>query len=383
MAAVFAEPALAPQGLMALHVGKFYPPFRGGMETHLQSLCENLRPRIDVQVIVANRERQSTEEWMNGIRVVRKGTLINLAAAQICPGMMTEIRRTKADLVHLHLPNPTAILAYLASGHQGRLVVSYHSDIVRQKVLGSIFQPILRRALDRCAAIIAATPNHIASSPVLANYVDRCHVIPYGIPIEPFDHRDQGVIARIRERYGPRMILSVGRLVYYKGFEFLIRAMMKVKANLVIIGEGPLRAQLEQEARNGGVADRVFFLGDLSNEEMIPFYQAADLFALASIARSEAFGIVQLEAMACGIPVVNTNLDSGVPFVSLDRVTGLTVPPSDSDALAAALQSLLDRPEQRREYGLAAARRVREEFTLEIMVRRTLQLYAQVMARRR
>src|SRR5262249_14186020 len=151
------------------------------------------------------------------------------------------------------------------------------------------------------------------------------------------------------------------------------------KANLVIIGDGPLRAQLEQEARYCGIGDRVFFLGGLQNEETIPFYHAADIFALASIARSEAFGIVQLEAMACSTPVVNTNLDSGVPYVSLDRVTGLTVPPADSEALAHAIQRLLDWPTQRLEYGMSAYRRVREEFSLDVMVRRMLQLYAEVM----
>jgi rhamnosyl/mannosyltransferase len=364
---------------MALHVGKFYPPFRGGMETHLQSLCENLRPRVNVQVIVANRERRSIEEWMNGIRVVRTGTLINLAAAPVCPGMVAEIRRAHADLVHLHLPNPTAAMAYLASGHRGRLVVTYHSDIIRQRVLGRIFQPILRRVLNRCSAIIATSPNYIASSPVLSAYLDRCQVIPLGIPVEQFERCDQEQVARIRQRYGPRLILSVGRLVYYKGLKFLIRALAKIDASLMIIGDGPLRAQLEDEARACGVAARVHFLGDLPDQEIIPFYHAAEVFALASIARSEAFGIVQLEAMACGRPVVNTRLDSGVPYVSLDGVTGLTVPPGDSEALGAAIQQLLDRPDQRAEYGAAAYRRVREEFSLEVMVRRTLELYAQVM----
>ena len=121
------------------------------------------------------------------------------------------------------------------------------------------------------------------------------------------------------------------------------------------------------------------FLGEIQNEQITPYYHASDVFALPSIARSEAFGIVQLEAMACGVPVVNTNLPSGVPFVSLDGVTGLTVPPADPGALAAALNLLLDQPERRAQYGEAAKRRVGLEFTVEVMTRRVLDLYREVL----
>lgn len=372
--------ALAYNNLRALQVGKFYPPYMGGMETHLQVLCENLHPIIKVQVVVANHGRQNREDWVRGINVRRAGTLFNLSAAPVCPAMIKAIRHSRADLVHLHLPNPTAVLAYLASRHRGQLVVTYHSDVVRQKLLGQAFHPILARALDRCAAVIATSPNYIESSPVLTAYRDRCHVIPYGIDLKGFQYCDPNVVAQIRAQYGERLILSVGRLVYYKGFEYLIRAMANVRGRLLIIGDGSLRASLEQEARDCGVADRVIFLGELQNEETIPYYHAADLFALASIARSEAFGIVQLEAMACGKPVVNTLLDSGVPFVSRDQETGLTVPPREPLALAAAINQLLDDPVLCAAYGQAAYRRVHQEFSQEIMTRRVLQLYAEVIA---
>src|ERR1041385_8412268 len=121
--------------LRVLHIGKFYPPQVGGMETHLQALCGELQRFVDVKVVVANHGRRGMEGMVNGVKVMRAGTLFKLAAASVCPDMVKKIRQAQADLIHLHLPNPTAILAYLASGHKGRLVVSYHSDIVRQKVL--------------------------------------------------------------------------------------------------------------------------------------------------------------------------------------------------------------------------------------------------------
>jgi len=372
-----AVPVTGNGRLRVLHVGKFYPPHIGGMETHLQALCGGLQRFVDVEVIVANDARRNEKALVDGVQVTRVGTMFDLASAPVCPGMVRKIRQAEADLVHLHLPNPTAILAYLASGHRGRLVVTYHSDIVRQKVLGRAFQPILGRALDRCSAVITSSLNYIETSPVLSAYRERCRVIPYGIPIEQFHRYDTEAVAKIRAQYGPRMVLSVGRLIYYKGFEYLIQAMARVEGRLLIAGDGPLRADLERETRSRELGDRVIFLGGV--QDVVPYYHAADVFVLASTARSEAFGIVQLEAMACGKPVVNTRLDSGVPSVSVDGVTGLTVPPAHPEALASAINLLLEDPWRRMEYGRAARRRVQEEFSLEVMTHRTLQLYNEVM----
>jgi rhamnosyl/mannosyltransferase len=363
--------------LSVLHVGKYFPPHVGGMETHLRALCGELQQSVNVSVIVANDARETEEALVEGVKVTRVGTLFDLASAPICPGMVRKFRQAEADLVHLHLPNPTAILAYLASGHSGRLVVTYHSDIVRQKVLGKAFQPILGRALDRCSAVITSSLNYIETSPVLSAYRERCRVIPYGIPIEQFHRYDTEAVAKIRAQYGPRMVLSVGRLIYYKGFEYLIQAMARVEGRLLIVGEGPLRADLERKTQSYKLGDRVVFLGGV--QDVVPYYHAADVFVLASTARSEAFGIVQLEAMACGKPVVNTRLDSGVPSVSVDGVTGLTVPPAHPEALARAINLLLDDPGLRANYGRAARRRVQEEFSLDLMISRTLRLYTEVM----
>jgi glycosyltransferase involved in cell wall biosynthesis len=360
-------------------VGKFYPPNMGGMETHLQALCENLLPFADVQAVVANKKRRSEEDWVNGVRVLRAGTLLTMSSAPVSPRMVQVIRASNADIVHLHLPNPMAVLAYLVSGHRGELVITYHSDVVRQKVLGPAFQPVLKRALDRATAIITTSPVYAESSPVLPFYAAKCRVIPFGIQPEQMLHPDRGAVARIREKFGPRIIVSVGRLVYYKGFEYLIRAMSKVRGKLLIAGDGPLRGALEHEARAGGVADRVIFLGRV--QDVAPYYHASDLFVLPSIARSEAFGIVQLEAMACGKPVVNTRLESGVPFVSLNKVTGLTVPPCDAEALAQAINKLLGNRALREAYGAAARRRVQSEFSQDVMIHRTYELYADVLSR--
>jgi glycosyltransferase involved in cell wall biosynthesis len=362
-----------------LHVGKFYPPHKGGIESHLGALCEGLHASIETEALVANPGPETIEETVNGVHVTRVGTLFNLSAASVCPGLGRRIREANADIVHIHLPNPTAILSYLASQARGKLVFSHHSDIVRQRVLGGLFEPILRHAFRQADAIVVATPNHITSSRVVRDYEKKCAVIPYGIDARQFAKQDEATVRDLRARFGPRIVLSVGRLVYYKGFEYLIRAMRRVEGQLIIVGEGPLLEDLRREARNAGVANRVTILTDVG--DVRPYYQAADVFVLASIARSEAFGIVQLEAMACGVPVVNTRLDSGVPCVSLDGVSGLTVAPSDDEALSSAIGRLLGDAGLRERLGAAGKQRVGEGFSVDVMTRRTLELYERLLAR--
>lgn len=369
------EPAMR-----VLHLGKFYPPFRGGIESHLQALCRELAKSITVNVIVANETASLLASEIDQVKVRRLPRLFNLGASPVCPTMPGEIRNTRADIIHLHLPNPLAAVAYLASGHRGRLVITWHSDIVRQQTMARMLGPLDNAILRRTSALVASSPNYVDSSPILSRNRDLCRVIPFGIDANSFRPHDAEIAAKIRRRYGPRIVLAVGRMVYYKGFEYLIQAMASVNGHLLLVGEGPLQAKLERQAFEAGVRDQITFLGRVSQDEVIGYYHAADVFAMPSIARSEAFGIAQLEAMACGKPVVNTRLLSGVPFVSPDGVTGTTVTPADSAELASAINRLLDDPGLREKYGTAAARRVREEFSIETMVDRTLELYREVIA---
>jgi len=364
--------------LKVLQVGKFYPPHMGGIETHLQALCKQLRESVDLEVVVANDGRSGLEENIEGVSISRLPTRLTLVSTPLCPEMISRIRDYDGEIVHLHLPNPMAVLAYLASGQRGHLVVTYHSDMVRQKVLGPLFEPLLHAALKRSSAIITTSSKYLETSTVLARHRDRCEVIPLGIPLEDFEHCDAAARDAVRHEYGDRLIVSVGRLVYYKGFEYLIRAMTRVDGRLLIVGEGPLHGKLTALAAELGVQDRVCFLGKIDQQRLVACYHAAAVFALASIARSEAFGIAQVEAMAAGLPVVNTRLDSGVPFVSLHEETGLTVAVADSNGLADAINRLLDNPDLRAALGQAARLRAQREFAVESMAAHTLALYDRI-----
>lgn len=367
------------RGIRVVHVGKFYPPHRGGMESHLATLCGALRGCVDLEVLVAGDSRSSSREIVDGVPVRRLGTWLTAASTSLSPALPAAIRDARPDLLHLHLPNPAAVLSYFCSGFRGPVVASYHSDVVRQRMLNSLYTPWVHRLLGRCPAIIVASGKYLTSSRVLQRHRDRCHVIPYGIRCEEFARCDPAEVAREQRRFGTRLVLSVGRLVYYKGFQHLVRAMTGVDGRLVLVGEGPQRRELEKLVAGLGIGHRVVFAGSLSPERLLALYHAASVFVLPSVARSEAFGIVQIEAMAAGRPVINTALDSGVPFVSRHRETGFTVPPADPACLAAAINQLLDDDALRSAYGQAACLRAQREFHLDLMVRRTLQVYSRAL----
>ena len=361
-----------------LQVGKFYPPDEGGMETHLEGLCRHMSAHAHVEVLVSARGRRTTREVRDGVSLTRAGTVATVRSAPLGPDLWRVMRTTTADVIHLHHPNPSAFLSYLLSGHRGHLIVTYHSDVVQQRLLNVVYEPIVRAVLRRADAIIVSSQEYMDSSPMLGRYRDRCEVIPMAIEPERFATADPTAVAAIRRAYGDRIVLAVGRLVYYKGLEYLVRAMREVRGHALIIGQGPMRETLVAQAEAAGVTDRVTLLGHVPDPA--PYYHAAKVFALPSHLRSEAFGIVQLEAMAAGLPVVNARIPSGVPGVSLDTVTGITVPPGDPGALAAAINALLDDPTRSARLGEAGRRRVAEYYSLEGMTERTLALYRRVLA---
>jgi len=372
--------------MRVLQVGKYYYPYMGGIETHLSVLCNELKPHVDFDVLVCNTKRETKRESVQGIPVTRCLEVSQVASTSLCPTMPLELSRRQYDLIHFHFPHPMGVVSYLASRRPARhgVVITYHSDIVRQRRLLRLYAPFMTRVMNRADAIICTSPNYLESSTELQRHRDKCTVIPYGIDVEQFRMTPEieAAAAAIRQKYpGRPILLGVGRLIYYKGFEYAVRAMRSLDATLLLAGDGPLQRELESLARACGVADKVVFLGEIHNDALAPYYHAADLFVFPSVARSEAFGIVQLEAMACGVPVVNTDLASGVPFASRHDESGLTVEPRNAEAFAAAIGALLANPSRRAAFGEAARQRVAREFTKEVMAAQTLALYRRVHER--
>jgi rhamnosyl/mannosyltransferase len=255
-------------------------------------------------------------------------------------------------------------------------VVTWHADVVRQRWLGRLWRPLSRRLLARADAVCVATPNHVRASALLPAFAGKVRTCPFGVDLDAL-RADPRATAAIRARLAGRpLVLGVGRLVYYKGFDVLVDAMRDVDAQLYLVGEGELRPALEARVRRLGLEGRVTLLG--AQDDLAPLYDACDVFVLPSTHRSEAFGIVQLEAMAFGKPVVSTRLGTGVDWVNAHELTGLTVPPGDAGALARAIGRLLASPALRARLGAAGRRRVEQEFTTARAAETVLAVYREL-----
>jgi len=388
---------LPERPLRVTMVNKYYsPPHLGGVETTVRLLSEGLIEHADAQVraLVSNEGRERVEETIGGVRVVRLPRQLALSSAPVAAGLpgalRGEMRRQGSggpeppDVIHLHSPYPWGELSFLQASPDVPSVVLYHSDIVRQKRLLTAYRPFLERFLDRADLIVSHSPNLVRSSELLAPRAEKCRVVPGALPA----HRlaaTPAVLRRAAElraaHAGRHLVLFVGRLVYYKGADVLVRAMAQVDADLVLIGRGPLEGELRELASAAGMAARLTFFAPQSDDELSAWYHAADVFCLPSVARSEAFGLVQIEAHAAGTPVVSTDLPTGVPYANPHGVTGLIVPPGDAAALAGALNRLLGDDALRARLGGQAQARALREFTVPRMVARTLRVYAEAIER--
>lgn len=367
-----------------VHVGKYYPPYRGGIETVVEQLCRGLAARgLEVTAVVSNDNHSTVEEQMHGVRVLRLGRSVELNSQPLNFRLVQTLRELRFDLLHFHTPNPVGALAVLAARRAEPFVVSHHSDIVKQRILGRPATAVQSLLYRRAAALIAATPKHIEHSPVLRGFESLCRVIHYPIDAIPYANAASVWDEQLPSSWqGEPLVLFVGRLVYYKGINVLLYAMQRLtQGRLAIVGVGPLQSELAAQARALGISERVQFLGAVSGPRLGSLYKHASFLVLPSVAPSEAFGMVQLEAMAAGRPVISTDLKSGVPYVNQHQITGLVVPPADAPALAAAMKRLIEDPGYARSLGDAAQRRVIAEFHVDRVMDAHIELYTAALAR--
>ena len=381
------------KALRILMVNKYYPPHVGGIEFHLRDLAEGLVVAgHQVRVIVSNDERRYSEEVINGVEVIRLPRLFERASTPLCSqlGPVLSYEAKQADVLHFHFPYPWAEFEWLGqlASKNTAYVITYHSDIVRQKGALAAYGPLLNKFLNRSQLIMASSPQLIKYSPWLNVRKEKCRQVNFGLPLEEIAHSPEAPLraAQLRQHYAPDgkpIVLFVGRLVYYKGIEVLARAIPKVDAHFVVIGKGPERKLLEDLQKLEEVGERVHLIDYASQEELIAWLHVADVLTLPSVENSEAFGLVQIEAHAAGTPVVSSRLRTGVVHANLDGVTGLTVAPRDADALIGALNALLADDDLRRRLGAQAQKRALAEFSLGQMVEATSCVYREAIAKHR
>jgi glycosyltransferase involved in cell wall biosynthesis len=381
------DPSSDP-AIRVAHIFKvFIPEINGGIPEIMRLLAAGLTRWCRSEVLVSRVRGPGASEIVEGIEVHRAGALRSVWSMPISPTFPIFVWQTaqRVDVVDYHAPFPLADLAVsLWFPRRTALIVHWHSEIIAQRRMLPVIGPFIRRTLRRADRIVVSTPAMIEQSPFLKPFAGKCVVIPYGIDVDYWKKLDDADLRRIGELRAlhPRLILATGRLVAYKGFNVLIEAMRKVDGTLVIVGTGALESDLRAQIAEAGIGDRVNLVGYLERRELKCLLHACRVFTMPSVEESETFGIAQVEAMACGKPIVNTRLLTGVPWVARDGLEAVTVEPSDPDALAEALAHVLDHEEEAVAMGACSLRRAETTFSFGTFLSETLKIFKDTVKER-
>ena len=366
-----------------LQLGKFYP-ICGGVEKVAYDLMSGLSEQnvyCDMMCAATNGESR-TISVNEHAKVICCHTLAKIAATMISPAMIFALKKVQDqyDIIHVHHPDPMACLALLLSGYKGKVVLHWHSDIQKQRILLRLYSPLQKWLIRRADKIVGTSPVYLSESPFLRKVQHKTECLPIGVdPMCP----DAAGVRKIKDRYkGKKIIFSLGRLVTYKGYEFLIAATKYLKDNYMILigGTGALREKLQEEINSMHLHGKVELLGHVSDEELPSYYGACDVFCLSSVQKTEAFGIVQIEAMSCGKPVVATKIPhSGVSWVNAHEESGINVVPGDAYALAKAIEGIAENGAAYDRYSEGALNRYQKLFTKEKMIAKCKELYDGLM----
>ncbi len=357
-----------------LHVYKDYYPVLGGIENTIRVLAEgHAASGHEVSVLVCSRGFRSKREMRNGVSVIKPGRLTTMASMPISLRQWLALTQQDPDVIHLHSPYPLGEVGVWLLKRRTPFVITYHSDVVRQQGWLRIYGPLFRRVLQRADRIMPTSPRYVETSRWLSPIADRCTVVPLGVDADRFTPPPTPFA-------GPPTLLFVGRLRYYKGLDTLLEALVELPAvRLNVVGAGPMEEAWQALSEQLGLKGRVTFLGEVSDGYLPSLYHRAHLFVLPANARSEAFGMVLLEAMASGLPCVSTEVGTGTSWVVQDGVTGRVVPPEAPGALASAIEALFADPDRLRVMGAAARVRVEANFTQARMVDRVMTVYRSVL----
>lgn len=370
------------ENVKVLQLGKFYP-IRGGVEKVAFDLMTGLSERgIDCQMMCAAEE--------GGNRFVRLGehagliccrTWLKACATMIAPSMILTLRKRcgEYDIIHVHHPDPMACLALFLSGYKGKVVLHWHSDIQKQKLWLKLYRPLQNWLLKRADLIVGTTPVYLSESPFLKGVQAKTACLPIGVkPMLPVPEE----VEAVRNQFpGKKIVFSLGRLVPYKGYRFLVAAARYLSDEFVVLigGTGILEGELRKEIEELDLQEKVKLLGRVSDEELPSYYGACDVFCMSSVQKTEAFGIVQIEAMSCGKPVVATRIPhSGVSWVNEQGESGLNVEPENAQELARAIEAVTADPDTYRRFAAGAKKRYLKMFTKERMIDKCITLYLEL-----
>ena len=362
-----------------LHLGKFYP-IKGGIEKVMYDIVTEMSQSSDVccDMLCAYQSNETKTIQINNAQIICTPTWIKAFSTMISPGMVLKLKKIckDYDIIQIHHPDPMAALALRLSGYKGKVILHWHSDILKQKLTLRLYSPLQKWLIHRADVIVGTTPVYIEKSPFLQDSFLKKLCIPIGIDaIVP----DKAKVQKIRQQYnGKKILFSLGRLVDYKGYRYLIEAANYLSDDYVILigGSGPLCTELESIINTYSLQNKVFLLGRIPDNDLPNYYGACDLYVLSSIWKTEAFGIVQIEAMSCGKPVIATKIEgSGTAWVNQDGVSGINIETQDAKAIAKAADYILSDKDRYLRFSQAALHRYEELFRKEQMINRFIGLY--------
>ncbi|NYE62036.1 rhamnosyl/mannosyltransferase [Duganella sp. 1224] len=371
--------------MRVLHFYKtYYPDTWGGIEQVIRQLCVGTgRLGVTNEVLTLSRGGPS-EIDIEGHTVHRVPLDFEIASTGFSFAAIRKLARLarKADVIHYHFPWPFMDLAHFMARIDKPSVVTYHSDIVRQKNLLRVYGPLKRRFLHSVDTVVATSPNYLASSPVLKRFAHKTRTITYGLDKSIYPKPSEALKAKWRAQCGERFFLFVGVLRYYKGLHILLDAMANVDYPVVIVGAGPIEQELKAHARRLGLT-HVQFIGAVDEEDKAALLELSYAMVFPSHLRSEAFGISLLEGAMFGKPMISSEIGTGTTYINIDNDTGLVVPPDDPAALGAAMRALWEDPARAAAMGRRAEARYWELFTAEKMAQNYHALYRELVARPR
>ena len=368
--------------LRVLHVYKtFLPDSVGGLENAIgQMAVSTRRLGIETRVVSLSRKPWPRIRYYRATEHYRYKETASIASNSMSLPLMLGFGEhiEWADVIHYHFPWPFADLLHLLWRVRKPSVVTYHSDIVRQRALLALYRPLMRAFLGRVDHIVATSPNYVQTSDVLRNYPNKTSVIPIGLDPASYPATRADILERWRGQVGENFFLFIGVIRYYKGLHILLDALAGTPLPTVIVGSGPIENELRAHAARVGLS-HVKFLGTVSEEDKVALLQLSAAVVFPSHLRSEAFGVTLLEGAMFGKPLISSEIGTGTSFINIDGETGLVVPPSDPGALRAAMLRLAGDTGLRRRMGVAARQRFEERFTSERMAAAYCSAYQQLL----
>lgn len=362
-----------------LQLGKFYP-IKGGVEKVAYDLMVGLSERgIDCDMMCT-----AAPEYPPVIKINEHGKVIccyssiKVAATTLSGDMIKQLRRkcNDYDIIHIHHPDPMACLALRLSGYKGKVVLHWHSDILKQKILLRFYSPLQKWLISRADKIVGTSPVYVEHSTALKKVQHKTTYLPIGV--KQIELNQSSIDIEKKKYFGKKIVFSLGRLVEYKGYKYLIDAAKFLNDDYIIIiaGEGPLEKDLTDQIKALGLENKVILKGPISDEQRATYYGLCDVFCLSSIIKTEAFAIVQVEAMSCATPVVATKIPgSGVSWVNKHGVSGLNAEPANAKNLATAIMDICENEKTHAEFSARARARYYEFFTEQRMIDNCIDIY--------